>query len=113
GIGLYVSLLHHVTDLQTPVQQSVALWGQLTGEAPLDLDDDGRIRLDRWELSDEVQDAVRALWESATQDNVAEVADAAWFLAEVRRLYGFDVPGVDYAAETEVDVEWPTATTGA
>jgi enoyl-[acyl-carrier protein] reductase/trans-2-enoyl-CoA reductase (NAD+) len=111
GIGLYVSLLHHVTDLQTPVQQSVALWGQLTGEAPLDLDEDGRIRLDRWELSDEVQDAVRALWESATQDNIAEVADAAWFLAEVRRLYGFDVPGVDYAAETEVDVKWPTATT--
>ncbi|MGZ0152304.1 enoyl-[acyl-carrier-protein] reductase FabV [Kribbella sp. WER1] len=114
GIGLYVSLLHHVTPLQTPVEQSVALWDQLTGEAPLDLDDDGRIRLDRWELSDEVQDAVRAQWESATQDNIAEVADAAWFLAEVRRLYGFEVPGVDYAAETEVDVEWPTATaTGA
>lgn len=111
GIGLYVSLLHHVTGLQTPVEQSVALWDQLTGEAPLDLDEDGRIRLDRWELSDEVQDAVRARWEAATQDNIAEVADADWFLAEVRRLYGFDVPGVDYAAETEVDVEWPTATT--
>jgi enoyl-[acyl-carrier protein] reductase/trans-2-enoyl-CoA reductase (NAD+) len=107
GIGLYVSLLHKVTELHSPVQQSVALWDQLTGEAPLDLDDEGRIRLDRWELSDDVQNAVRAQWESATQDNIAEVADAAWFLAEVRRLYGFDVPEVDYAAETEVDVEWP------
>ncbi|HZX08468.1 enoyl-[acyl-carrier-protein] reductase FabV [Kribbella sp.] len=108
GIGLYVSLLHHVTALQTPVQQSVALWDQLTGEAPLDLDEEGRIRLDRWELSDEVQGAVRAQWEAATQDNIAEVADAAWFLSEVRRLYGFEVPGVDYEAETEVDVVWPT-----
>ncbi|WP_427890703.1 enoyl-[acyl-carrier-protein] reductase FabV [Kribbella sp. GL6] len=114
GIGLYVSLLHNVTPLQSPVEQSVALWDQLTGATPLDLDDEGRIRLDRWELSDEVQDAVRARWQSATQDNIAEVADAAWFLAEVRRLYGFDVPGVDYDAETEVDVEWPAATaTGA
>ncbi|MBP2350969.1 trans-2-enoyl-CoA reductase [Kribbella aluminosa] len=110
GIGLYVSLLHKVTGLQTPVEQSIALWDQLTGEAPLDLDDEGRIRLDRWELNDEVQSAVRAQWELVTQENIAEVADAAWFLAEVRRLYGFGVPDVEYDAETEVDVDWPTAT---
>ncbi|MDX2969544.1 enoyl-[acyl-carrier-protein] reductase FabV [Kribbella solani] len=107
GIGLYVSILRKVIGLQTPVQQSIALWDQLTGTAPLDLDDEGRIRLDRWELTDEVQADVRAVWESATKDNIADVTDAEWFLAEVRRLYGFDVPGVDYAAETEVDVEWP------
>ena len=109
GIGLYVSLLHKVLgdSHRTPVQQSIALWDQLTGATPLDLDDEGRIRLDRWELADDVQAAVRAQWESATQDNIAEVADAAWFLAEVRRLYGFDVPGVDYEAPTEVDVAWP------
>lgn len=109
GIGLYVSLLHKVLGdgLQSPIQQSIALWDQLTGEAPLDLDDEGRIRLDRWELADDVQSAVRAQWESATPDNIGEVADAAWFLAEVRRLYGFDVPSVDYDAETEVDVAWP------
>jgi enoyl-[acyl-carrier protein] reductase/trans-2-enoyl-CoA reductase (NAD+) len=109
GIGLYVSLLHKVLGdgLQTPIQQSIALWDQLTGDAALDLDDDGRIRLDRWELTDDVQAAVRAQWEAATQDTIAEVADTAWFFSEVRRLYGFDVPGVDYEAETEVDVAWP------
>jgi enoyl-[acyl-carrier protein] reductase/trans-2-enoyl-CoA reductase (NAD+) len=111
GIGLYVSLLHKVLGdrLQTPIQQSTALWDQLTGSAPLDLDEDGRIRLDRWELADDVQAAVRAAWESAVQENIADVADTAWFFAEVRRLYGFDVPGVDYEAETEVDVAWPAA----
>ncbi|WP_433160498.1 enoyl-[acyl-carrier-protein] reductase FabV [Kribbella sp. CA-247076] len=109
GIGLYVSLLHKVLGdgLQTPIQQSVALWDQLTGETPLDLDDEVRIRLDRWELTDDVQAAVRAQWEAATQENIADVADTEWFLAEVRRLYGFDVPGVDYEAPAEVDVEWP------
>jgi enoyl-[acyl-carrier protein] reductase/trans-2-enoyl-CoA reductase (NAD+) len=116
GIGLYVSLLHKVLGdgLQTPIQQSTALWDQLTGSAPLDLDDEGRIRLDRWELADDVQAAVRAQWEAATQENIADVADTAWFFAEVRRLYGFDVPGVDYEAPAEVDVEWPAAaSTGA
>jgi enoyl-[acyl-carrier protein] reductase/trans-2-enoyl-CoA reductase (NAD+) len=109
GIGLYVSLLHKVLGdgLQTPIQQSIALWDQLTGATPLDLDEEGRIRLDRWELTEDVQSAVRAQWESATEDNIGDVADAAWFLAEVRRLYGFDVPGVNYEAGTEVDVQWP------
>lgn len=109
GIGLYVSLLHNVLgdDLQSPIQQSIALWDQLTGATPLDLDDEGRIRLDRWELTDDVQSAVRDRWESATQDNITQVADTAWFLAEVRRLYGFDVPTTNYESPTEVDTPWP------
>ncbi|MGY4768379.1 enoyl-[acyl-carrier-protein] reductase FabV [Kribbella sp. CWNU-51] len=109
GIGLYVSLLHNVLgdDLQSPIQQSIALWDQLTGATPLDLDDEGRIRLDRWELNDDVQSAVRDRWESATQDNITNVADTAWFLAEVRRLYGFDVPTTNYESPTEVDTPWP------
>jgi enoyl-[acyl-carrier protein] reductase/trans-2-enoyl-CoA reductase (NAD+) len=110
GIGLYVSLLHKVLGdgLQTPIQQSLALWDQLTGAVPPDLDEEGRIRLDRWELTEDVQAAVRAAWESAVQDNIADVADTEWFFAEVRRLYGFDVPGVNYETESEVDVAWPT-----
>ncbi|GAB3834158.1 trans-2-enoyl-CoA reductase family protein [Kribbella italica] len=111
GIGLYVSLLHKVLgeQMQTPIQQSIALWDQLTGEKAPDLDEDGRLRLDRWELDPAVQAAVKEQWDAVTQENIATVADAAWFFAEVRRLYGFDVDGVDYEAETEVDVEWPKA----
>ena len=71
------------------------------------VDDEGRIRLDRWELNDDVQSAVRDRWESATQDNITQVADTAWFLAEVRRLYGFDVPTTNYESPTEVDTPWP------
>jgi enoyl-[acyl-carrier protein] reductase/trans-2-enoyl-CoA reductase (NAD+) len=110
GIGLYVSLLHKVLGdkLQTPMQQSISLWDQLTGDKPLDLDEDGRIRLDRWELDPAVQATMKQEWEAVTAENIADATDAAWFFAEVRRLYGFDVPGVDYAAETEVDVDWPS-----
>ncbi len=101
GIGLYVSLLHKVLgdNLQTPMQQSIALWDQLTGEQPLDLDEDGRIRLDRWELDPRRPGrSTGSSGKRSTQENIADVADAAWFFAEVRRLYGFDVAGVDYEA---------------
>ncbi|TDD61396.1 enoyl-[acyl-carrier-protein] reductase FabV [Kribbella antibiotica] len=109
GIGLYTSLLHKTLGdaMQTPMQQSVSLWAQLTGETPLDLDEENRIRLDRWELTPEVQTDVHAAWQSVTPETIADLADHEWFYAEIRRLYGFDVPGVDYDAEVEVDVPWP------
>ncbi|GAA1693123.1 enoyl-ACP reductase FabV [Kribbella yunnanensis] len=109
GIGLYTSLLHKTLGdtMQTPIEQSINLWTQLTGAAPYDLDDDNRIRLDRWELTPEAQSEVHTAWQSATQENLTQVADTTWFFTEIRKLYGFDVEGVDYDAEVEVEVPWP------
>lgn len=109
GIALYVSLLRTVLGekMQSPIEQSLRLWDQLTGASPVDLDDQGRIRLDRWELTEEVQSAVAALWAEATPETIATVADLDWFRAQFRGLYGFDVPGVDYDAPVEVDLPWP------
>ncbi|MFI8292276.1 enoyl-[acyl-carrier-protein] reductase FabV [Streptomyces sp. NPDC085614] len=112
GIALYTGLLRGVLGdgLVPPVRQLAALWDQLTGAAPLALDDEGRIRLDAWELTDDVQAAVAARWEDATTDTIAGLADLDWFHAEVRRLYGFSVPGIDYTAPVTTDVPWPTPT---
>jgi enoyl-[acyl-carrier protein] reductase/trans-2-enoyl-CoA reductase (NAD+) len=109
GIALYVSLLRAALGdaMQSPVEQSVRLWDQLTGAAPLDLDPQGRIRLDRWELEPGVQDAVVRLWREATPANIEEVADVDWFRSQFRALYGFDLPGVDYARPVETDLPWP------
>ncbi|MGW1145198.1 enoyl-[acyl-carrier-protein] reductase FabV [Streptomyces sp. NPDC002454] len=110
GIALYTGLLRGVlgTDLVPPVRQLAALWDQLTGLAPLALDDEGRVRLDTWELADEVQAAVAERWRAATTDTVADLADLEWFRTEVQRLYGFAVPGVDYTVPVATDVPWPT-----
>ncbi|MFB7911708.1 enoyl-[acyl-carrier-protein] reductase FabV [Kitasatospora sp. NPDC056076] len=109
GIALYTGLLRGVLgpDMVPPVHQLATLWDQLTGAAPLLLDDEGRVRLDGWELAEEVQAAVAERWAAATTDTVADLADLDWFHAEVQRLYGFAVPGVDYTAPVATDVPWP------
>ena len=111
GIALYLGLLRGVlgTGMRSPIEQFVDLWDQLTGTTPLDLDDLGRIRLDSWELSADVQAAVAARWADASNDTIADLADIDWFRTEVRRLYGLSVPGVDYEQPTEMDQAWPTA----
>ncbi|MFM9608456.1 enoyl-[acyl-carrier-protein] reductase FabV [Streptomyces niveiscabiei] len=111
GIALYTGLLRGVLadGMVSPIGQLAALWDQLTGVTPLDLDDEGRVRLDAWELTDAVQTAVAERWAAATTDTIAGLADLDWFHAEVQRLYGFAVPGVDYTAPVETDVAWPQA----
>ncbi|MDN3059385.1 enoyl-[acyl-carrier-protein] reductase FabV [Streptomyces sp. SRF1] len=112
GIALYIGLLRGVLgeSLVPPVGQLTDLWDQLTGATPLVLDDDGRVRLDTWELTDDVQAAVANRWHQATTATISDLADLDWFHAEVQRLYGFSVPGIDYHAAVETDIPWPTTT---
>ncbi|MFJ8078759.1 enoyl-[acyl-carrier-protein] reductase FabV [Streptomyces sp. NPDC096176] len=113
GIALYVGLLRGVLGqaLVPPIGQLVKLWDQLTGAHPLTLDDEGRVRLDTWELTDSVQAQAAERWKTATTDTIGHLADLDWFHAEVRRLYGFAVPGIDYTTPVETDVLWPNPTT--
>ncbi|MEU9592289.1 hypothetical protein AB0D84_21595 [Streptomyces sp. NPDC048193] len=92
------------------IGQLVELWDQLTSARPLDLDEEGRVRLDTWELEPAVQKAVAERWSTATSDTITELADLDRFSDEVRRLYGFSVPGIDYTAAVETDVPWPGPT---
>ncbi|MDH2393636.1 enoyl-[acyl-carrier-protein] reductase FabV [Streptomyces sp. HNM0663] len=113
GIALYIGLLRGVLGqaLVPPIGQLVKLWDQLTGAHPLTLDDEGRVRLDTWELTDSVQAQVAERWQKATSDTIAGLADLDWFHAEVQRLYGFAVPGIDYTTPVETNVPWPDLTT--
>ncbi|MFE7564656.1 enoyl-[acyl-carrier-protein] reductase FabV [Kitasatospora sp. NPDC057500] len=112
GIALYTGLLRGVLGegMVPPVLQLAELWDQFTGATPLALDEEGRIRLDAWEFADGVQAAVAERWDAATTGTVAALADLDWFRAEVQRLYGFSVPGVDYSAAVATDVPWPGRT---
>ena len=109
GIALYVSLLRAALreEFQTPAEQAVQLWDQLTGITPLGLDADRRIRLDGWELDPAVQAEVARRWQAATPETIGGLADIGWFRSQFRALYGFDIPGIDYDAPVETDVPWP------
>ncbi|WP_406112652.1 enoyl-[acyl-carrier-protein] reductase FabV [Streptomyces sp. NBC_01014] len=112
GIALYAGLLRGVLGdrMVPPIGQLTALWDQLTGAAALDLDDEGRVRLDTWELAPDVQAEVAERWQAATTTDIAGLADLDWFREQVHQLYGFAVPGIDYTAPIETDIPWPHPT---
>ena len=53
------------------------------------------------------QAEVARRWHAATPETITTLADTGWFRAQFRGLYGFDVPGIDYAQPVEADIPWP------
>ena len=66
-------------------------------------DAEGRLRLDDWELRDDVQEPCKALWPTVTTENLWQITDYAGFKHEFLKLFGFDRKDVDYHAEVDPD----------
>ena len=74
---------------------------QLYGGRALRLDEVGRIRLDDWELRDDVQARVRTRWADITTENLFELSDLEGFRRDFLKIFGFEADGVDYAADVD------------
>jgi enoyl-[acyl-carrier protein] reductase / trans-2-enoyl-CoA reductase (NAD+) len=112
SVGLYMSLLFAATrDLGAVVESGLRQIQHLFGEhlgpgrSPT-TDDDGRIRLDRWELSPPLQSELERRWNQVSDDNLEQLADVPRFRREFLNLFGFDVEGVDYQEPVALDVAW-------
>ncbi|HET8903863.1 MAG TPA: enoyl-ACP reductase FabV [Saccharospirillum sp.] len=99
---LYISLLYRVMKEQGThegciEQINTLLTGELySGKDSLTLDDQGRVRVDLKELTDEVQNRVETLWHQVTTENLTELSDFDGYQKEFFRLFGFGYDQVDY-----------------
>jgi enoyl-[acyl-carrier protein] reductase/trans-2-enoyl-CoA reductase (NAD+) len=113
-VPLYISLLYKVMKArglqEGCIEQIERLFSShlYNGASPR-VDDHGRIRIDDWEMLPEVQDEVAALWPTVTTENLPLISDIAGYREEFLRLFGFGLPGVDYAADTNPEVALPSA----
>lgn len=71
--------------------------------AALPTDPEGRVRLDDWELREDVQNACKALWPTVTTENLKAITDYAGYKHEFLKLFGFDRSDVDYDADVATD----------
>ena len=110
-VPLYLSLLPRVMRKKNldegPLEQMRRLFTDfLCAERPVGLDDARRIRLDDREMRADVQAEVAELWPQVTTENLRTVTDFAGFQQEFRRLFGFEIDGVDYDQPVETDFRW-------
>ncbi len=112
-IPLYISLLYKIMKAEGIhegcIEQIQRLYQDrlFTGK-PVPVDEQGRIRIDDWEMRQDVQAKVAELWEQASTENLAKIGDLAGYRKDFYNLFGFDFPEVDYAAEADENVGVPS-----
>ena len=104
-IPLYISLLYKIMKEEGIhegcIEQIQRLYQErlYTGnEVPVD--EKGRIRVDDLEMRADVQERIALLWNEAVTENLAEIGDLEGYRKDFYNLFGFDVEGVDYKADT-------------
>lgn len=83
---------------------------QLYKAGGADLDESTRIRMDDWELRDDVQNKVKELWGQVTNENLFKITDYQGYKDEFLKLFGFGVEGVDYDAEVNTVIGFEPVT---
>ncbi|MFJ9370914.1 bifunctional NADH-specific enoyl-ACP reductase/trans-2-enoyl-CoA reductase [Nocardia sp. NPDC101769] len=104
---LYWSLLTHVLGDATegPLHQMHRLFADVLYRDKTD--EQGRIRVDDRELNPAVQAELATRWAAVDDDNLHDLAFPAAYRTALLRCSGFEVDGIDYAADVDpvVDIE--------
>lgn len=111
-IPLYISLLYKVMKEEGVhegcIEQIQRLFKErlYTNEA-VPTDAQGRIRIDDWEMREDIQAKVAELWAQATTESLPAIGDLTGYKTDFLNLFGFGVAGVDYKADVNEVVEVP------
>jgi enoyl-[acyl-carrier protein] reductase/trans-2-enoyl-CoA reductase (NAD+) len=103
-IPLYIAFLYKIQKAEGThegcIEQIERLYAKrLYANGDVPVDEKGRIRIDDWELNENVQVQIAELWAKADTENLPQLGDLLGYRKDFYNLFGFDVAGVDYEAE--------------
>ena len=110
GMSVYLSLLFKIMKDKNMhegcVEQAFRLFSEeLYSGAEINLDQSGRIRLDDYELLEEIQDYVSENWAKFNTDTMDRIADFEGYRRDFMQIYGFDFEDVDYDKDVSPESE--------
>ena len=112
-VPLYMSLLYKVMKEkglhEGCIEQMYRLMcSRICAEGGVPVDEKRLIRLDDYEMKDEVQKEVARLWDSVSEDNIKEIADIEGYWKEFYEIFGFGIEGIDYDADVDIQAGIPS-----
>lgn len=112
-IPLYISLLYKEMKAkgihEGCIEQMQRLFAnRLYANGEILLDSEGRIRIDDWEMREDVQAVVKELWSKVDEESLKELGDLAGYKSDFLNLFGFGFEGVDYLADANEMVAIPS-----
>lgn len=106
AVPLYLSIMYKVMKEQKLhegcIEQMVRLFVEKLGAGEIPVDEEGRIRLDDWEMKPGVQETIMKIWDEVSTENAAKLCDIDGYWDDFFQMFGFRMPGVDYTADVEI-----------
>ena len=107
-VPLYVSLLFKVmrasNNHEGCIEQIVRMFKErLYGETEsIPVDENGRIRLDDWEMSNDVQSEIINQWNKITSENLLTMTNFEEYQNEFLKLFGFGFDNINYNEDVDL-----------
>lgn len=112
-VPLYISILFKVMKARGThedcIEQMVRLFNERLYGDDAQLDSEGRIRVDDWEMEADVQQAVAAIWSEISSETLLKKSDYKGYQENFLTLFGFSLEGVDYGEDVDVELDLPSA----
>ena len=111
-VPLYIALLYRIMEKkqihENAIEQIERMYQEkLFVDKPV-LDQTGQIRMDDWELREDVQSEIEAFWEKLYAHEVPDFSYIDEYWVAFRQLFGFDLPNVDYSKDVDPNVAIPS-----
>lgn len=102
-VPLYISLLFKIMKEkgihEGCIEQLYRLFADRLYADDLQLDEEGRIRIDDWEMREDVQNEVPELWSRINTENIEDLTDIKGYREDFYKLFGFGFSNIDYDEE--------------
>jgi len=111
-VPLYISILYKVMKEmgihEGCIEQMYRLYhDKLYIKKPV-LDQEGRLRVDDWEMRADVQERIAKIWPEIRTENIDKYCDIAGYWEDFYQMFGFRLPSVDYTQDIDPSVNIPS-----
>ncbi len=108
-VPLYTAILYKIMKPlglhEGCIEQIYRLFAEKLGS---ETEEECMLRVDDWELREDVQEKVSEAWGKISTENLGELADVDGYWDEFYHMFGFGVDGVNYSEDIEIDVKIPS-----
>lgn len=105
-VPLYFAILYRVMKEKGNHEGCIEQMGRLFHEklrpGGIIADEENRIRLDDYEMQEEVQEKVMESWRQVNSGNVNELADLTGYWEDFYHMFGFRFDNIDYSKDVEI-----------
>ncbi len=105
-VPLYITILYKVMKEmgihEDCIMQMNRLFREKLPSADTNTDSEGRIRLDDFELREDVQNKVSEIWKTIDSDNLTQYVDLDGYWDSFYQMFGFRFGDIDYDADVQI-----------